>query len=568
MMSHMAHLSRRSFLAASTAIAAPTRPPDKVAVLTFDDAVKSHRTFVAPLLKEHGFRATFFVSHGFMNLVEHSLTWKEIAEIHQMGFEIGNHSWTHAGFHTPRAAARLEGELALVEYELARVGVPRPTSFAWCGNTFGPEAVDVLRAKGFRFARRGEMPEAPYGQLIVGAAYDPRRHHPLLVPTTGDAYPSWNLEHFKKVVREARDGRIVILQFHGVPDIAHPWVHTPPERFREYMQYLKDEGFRVIALRDLEEFADLAHPPADPLLTVRQPAPKDGKLKLPPEMAATREDLAYWLPNMLSMHRFSLQETAKVCGYGEEEVRGKAEELRVPPPPTTPALRVAPYPGGRHPRIGFLEGAIGPMRGTKASVFLPWDPAAYVVVDLPEAIFCNLGLLFLAHTHIPTIWDQQNKVIDNIDWTRVSGGTLTSRWVLPNQTAFGASIRVEQDHVAMGLELTNGTPEKLEKLRTQVCVMLKGAPGFAALSNANKRFGSSVAAVGDETGRRWILTSWQQAVRTWGNSKVPCLHVDPAFADCEPGRTVRLTGRLWFYEGSDIDAEMQRAGQLLNGGKD
>jgi hypothetical protein len=29
-----------------------------------------------------------------------------------------------------------------------------------------------------------------------------------------------------------------------------------------------------------------------------------------------------------------------------------------------------------------------------------------------------------------------------------------------------------------------------------------------------------------------------------------------------------LTGRLWFYEGSDIDAEMQRAGQLLNGGKD
>ena len=32
---------------------------EKVIVLTFDDAVKSHRTFVVPHLKELGFGATF-----------------------------------------------------------------------------------------------------------------------------------------------------------------------------------------------------------------------------------------------------------------------------------------------------------------------------------------------------------------------------------------------------------------------------------------------------------------------------------------------------------------------------
>ncbi len=37
-------------------------PAPKTVVLTFDDAVKSHRTFVGPLLKELGFRATFFVN--------------------------------------------------------------------------------------------------------------------------------------------------------------------------------------------------------------------------------------------------------------------------------------------------------------------------------------------------------------------------------------------------------------------------------------------------------------------------------------------------------------------------
>src|SRR5687767_1793856 len=97
---------------------------ENVVVLTFDDAVKSHRAFVAPLLKELGFRATFFVTHQWMADSANFMTWSDIAEIHRMGFEIGNHSWTHAGFNSPRAAARLEGELALVDNALEKVGVP------------------------------------------------------------------------------------------------------------------------------------------------------------------------------------------------------------------------------------------------------------------------------------------------------------------------------------------------------------------------------------------------------------------------------------------------------------
>ena len=94
-------------------LAPPNLPiPDKTVVLTFDDAVKSHRTFVAPLLKELGFRATFFVTHRWMGEPENFMTWQEIAELHQMGFEIGNHTWTHNDFSSPRNAALLDGELA------------------------------------------------------------------------------------------------------------------------------------------------------------------------------------------------------------------------------------------------------------------------------------------------------------------------------------------------------------------------------------------------------------------------------------------------------------------------
>src|SRR6185369_14093258 len=72
--------------------------PSKTVVLTFDDAVKSHLEIVAPLLKEYGFGATFFISHAWMNDREYFMSWEEAAKLHQMGFEIGNHSWTHAGF--------------------------------------------------------------------------------------------------------------------------------------------------------------------------------------------------------------------------------------------------------------------------------------------------------------------------------------------------------------------------------------------------------------------------------------------------------------------------------------
>jgi peptidoglycan/xylan/chitin deacetylase (PgdA/CDA1 family) len=550
----------------STGFAAPLPVPDKLVVLTFDDAVKSHRTFVAPLLKELGFGATFFVTHRWMNDTTNFMSWEDISEIHQMGFEIGNHSWTHGDFSTPKNAARLAGELSLVDRELARVKpkVPRPTSFAYCGNTFGPEAVQRVTELGYAFARRGEQPEARYGTLDIGATYDPKSHHPLLIPTTGDAYPVWTLEHFKSVVARATNGQIVVLQFHGVPDVAHPWVHTPPEAFRGYMTHLKENQFRCIALRDLEPYVDRDHLPADPLLNARQPSRAPDRLALPVEMAATRRDLPFWLENMVVFHRFTPEETARVLGWSREEAATKVEELHLNH--KTPAeqgaggkVRVLPYPGGREVRRGFLDGAVDWQRGTKASVFLPWDGASYVVVDLPEAIFSEKRLLFLAHTHIPTIWDEQNVEIENVDWTREPEGGLRHERVLPNTVAFGASIQPKANGAQMELWLRNGTDKTLTGLRTQICNLLKGAPEFNEQTLTNKIFRGPCAAVHSARGDHWILTAWERCGRAWGNQLVPCLHADPVFPDCAPGETVRVRGRLWFYGGKDIERELEKA---------
>jgi peptidoglycan/xylan/chitin deacetylase (PgdA/CDA1 family) len=539
-------MQRRAFLhTAVAALAKPAEIPPKLIVLTMDDAVKSHRTVAGPLLKELGFGATFFVTHSWMNDREHFMDWRDIGELHEMGFEIGNHSWTHADFSIPRNAARLAGELALVENELKKVNVPKPVSFAYCGNSFGPEAVRVLRENGYRLARRGGAPEVEYGTLAIGPAFHPGRHHPLLIPTTGDAYPKWTLDHFVQVVSAAKPGEAVVLQFHGVPDITHPWVHTPAENFRQYMAYLKDHGFRVIALRDLDRYIDFTNPPGDPLLKARHRARDESRLPLPQEMQASRADQRYWLENMLVAHRYTLEEAAQVLGRTAAELAPMAKRLA----PKASELRVRPYPGGRPLRIGFREGAIDPLRGTKATIFLPWGPEEYAVVDLPEAIFSNLGLLFLAHTHIPTIWNEQNRVIENADWERLPEGGLRSLWQLPNAAAFGAAVEPRRDEVRMELWLRNGGNQPLTGLRTQICVLLKGAASFHAQTNENKILGKTVACARSANGRRWILTEWERCGRTWGNARCPCIHSDPVLPDCAPGQTVRVAGRLWFAEG-------------------
>ena len=554
----------------NTPARAQERAGDKVVVLTFDDAVKSHRTFVAPLLKELGFGATFFVTHRWMADAANFMTWEEIAEIHRMGFEIGNHSWTHGNFSSPKEAARLPAELALVESELQKVKVPKPTSFAYSGNGFGPEAVEQLRALGYALARRGMQPEIPYGKVEAGPLYDPGKHHPLLIPTSGDSYPGWTLEHFQKVVNQASPGKIVVLQFHGVPDPSHPWVNTPPELFREEMTYLKSQGFQVITLRDVVRYLPNT-PPADPLLTFRQSTQLAQSLPMPVEVEATRNDLGYWLKNMLEDHGYSLEEAAATSGLSMPEVEREARTLgligsnsMLSPrrQPESAPIRLLPYPGGRHPRISFKEGAILPHRGTKASVFLPWESSGYAVVDVPEAIFSNLGLTYLAHTHIPSIWDVQNLWLDNIDWNR-DASSLSNNRTLPNQVSYGVRLTPSAKAVDMELWLKNESAQALTGLRVQVCVMLKGAPEFNRQTNENKRLTSPIAAVRSEQGNRWILTAWERCGRVWGNTQCPCMHSDPVLPDCPAGETVRVRGKLWFYDGSEIEEEISRQSKLF-----
>ena len=272
--------------------------------------------------------------------------------------------------------------------------------------------------------------------------------------------------------------------------------------------------------------------------------------------------LKSWLQNMVWHHRYNSDEIQQVTGLTASELAVKLSQFGITsenaPKRPSGKLFVLPYPGGRHPRIGFLDGAVDPQRETKLSAFCPWDDRSYAVLDFPEAIWSNLGLTYLAHTHIDTVWTRQGVELPQLEWDALPDGNFVMERQLPNGIVFGIKVIPKKDHLRMKMWLTNGTDEPLSDLRVQNCVMLKAANGFARQTNDNKVFQQGYAIAKSSDTERWIISGWDPLHRAWANESCPCLHSDPKFADCPPGETKWLRGWFSFYEGANINAELER----------
>jgi len=547
--------------------------PDRLVVLTFDDSSKSQFTVARPVLKKHKFGATFFITEGFdfpTNKADY-MTWDEIVQLHEDGFEIGNHTIDH-GPVTEKTMAKSVEAIKALNARCREHGIPQPVSFAYPGNAFEVKALPLLKEQGLKFARRGGSPEYAY-EVGGGVPYEPGLDHPLLVPTTGDARPTWTLDNLKAAVTQARGGRIAVLQFHGVPDTAHNWVSTSEQNFAQFMQYLADNKCTVIAMRDLAKYVDPDVVPSDPMGIIEDrkrliAAKQDGSNARP---ANRDEELQFWLPNMLIEHRYSLAEAGAALGLTADEVKLAAHRLnvdrsiRVNQAGKT-RLQIRPYPGGRHPRTGFRDGAIRPQRETKISVFAPWDDGGYAVADVPEAVWFNPDgkpeLLYLAHTHVPTLWDKQSISLKPLEWQIGENDMLSLSRQLPNKVTLSSRIVPQQDGVRMEFKVTNGSDRMLSGLRIQMCVMLAHLTGFEQQTNENKVFASPFAACRQAESNRWIITGWERCGRAWGNPPCPCLHADPVVEDCPPGESKGVRGWLSFYTGDDIKAELGRLGPI------
>ncbi|MCE9548297.1 MAG: polysaccharide deacetylase family protein [Planctomycetia bacterium] len=251
----------------------PLKPiPDRLVVLTFDDGNKSDIETVAPALKKFGFGATFFITEGLGAAKDKKnfLTWDEVQRLDALGFEIGNHTGRHDN-PTTQTREAFNNDVATIEKRCAEHGIPRPMTFCYPGYAHDLKSVEVLRERGYLFARRGMYPELKYVEGGGrGFAYDPKEDHPLLIPFTATAGPQMRFADLVWAVDQARDGKICVLTLHGVPAKLHSWVSTTPEQLDQYLRYLKEKNCTVIALRDLAEYVDPEQAASDPYAGVNR----------------------------------------------------------------------------------------------------------------------------------------------------------------------------------------------------------------------------------------------------------------------------------------------------------
>jgi len=216
--------------------------PDKLVVLTFDDASASHYSVVAPLLKHYGFGGTFFICEFPPNFSDTAryMNWRQIKELDRMGFEIGNHTKNHPML-SNLPTDQVDYQLSYIDKKCDSMNIKKPVTFAYPGYALNSTVVELLKGRGYTFARIGG--DRPFNPLV---------DHPLLVPSW--AMNANNREQIMNAFAEAKDGRIVVLTIHGVPDVEHFWVTTPPELFNEYLEFLHVNNYRVVSLRDLSEY--------------------------------------------------------------------------------------------------------------------------------------------------------------------------------------------------------------------------------------------------------------------------------------------------------------------------
>jgi peptidoglycan/xylan/chitin deacetylase (PgdA/CDA1 family) len=117
-------------------------------VLTFDDGCETDLIEAAPLLRELGFNATFYITVGFLGCRGY-LSRSQLRELSDLGFEIGCHSLTHA-YLPDLGQQELMREIVQSKQELEQIIGRSVEHFSCPGGRWDSRVRDMARKAGYR----------------------------------------------------------------------------------------------------------------------------------------------------------------------------------------------------------------------------------------------------------------------------------------------------------------------------------------------------------------------------------------------------------------------------------
>ena len=230
--------------------------PEKLVLMTFDDATIDHYTTVAPIFEKYGGKANFFACEmvekmgggpGFEDKTSF-MTWEQIRELHDRGHEIVNHSWKHEMGYYEGSDDYLREQVTVIDDRCRENGIRRPIAFGYPGGRCGKRHESILHELGYHWAR-GDMKEGTpirEGQSF----YDPYMDSPLAMPSFNGA-PGFGPARMLEVLNYAKNNRVVILAYHQAegPEFG-------PMTLEDQVRFIYEHGGRCITFTELEEYID------------------------------------------------------------------------------------------------------------------------------------------------------------------------------------------------------------------------------------------------------------------------------------------------------------------------
>jgi hypothetical protein len=123
-------------------------PEDETVAITFDDGSETDLICAAPVLRQLGFGATFYITNRWLGQCGY-LSHAQLRELCALGFEIGCHSMTHA-YLTDLDESGLHREIAEAKSQLEQVIGKAVEHFSCPGGRFDQRVGRVARQAGYR----------------------------------------------------------------------------------------------------------------------------------------------------------------------------------------------------------------------------------------------------------------------------------------------------------------------------------------------------------------------------------------------------------------------------------
>ena len=248
----------------------------KIIILTFDDSRKSQYSYAVPIMDECGFKATFFTVYDFLGQDNSRMTWDDIATLQNNGYDIESHTMDHKDL-TKMSLSELDYEIGGSQKSFAEHHINTTIFASPYGNVWNNKTIVELVSKYYSFARDGYAPTmflhcdgwktfsnqtdcrtySDDGKLNFANRYSIRMwdHNYYDILYSHDDKKIFNL--FVNEVNQGTElnkhGTIVtfpVIAYHNV-DFKTSDYNTDVNLFAQEMNYLHDNGFRVITMADL-----------------------------------------------------------------------------------------------------------------------------------------------------------------------------------------------------------------------------------------------------------------------------------------------------------------------------